>query len=150
MCAALLQEKKQWLEKLRGAEAEVERCRAEAQQLRLQHLQLPHSSGSSSAQAGGGAASCGDRRQQEQELLQRLLEAQAGESALRSVLGEAREEQVAACKALSGELRRVHALERLRISEWNPPLFASIAVRLVLLPAAHAASHSRPWHCAGS
>ena len=122
MCAALLQEKKQWLEKLRGAEAEVERCRAEAQQLRLQHLQLTSSSDNSSsglAGSGGNAASCDDRQQQrqQQELLQRLLEAQAGEAALRSVLGEAREEQVAACKALSRELRRVHALERLRISE---------------------------------
>ena len=48
---------------------------------------------------------------------QQLLTGAAGEAALRSVLGEAREEQVAACKALSRELRRVHALERLRISE---------------------------------
>ncbi|PSC68373.1 DSBA family thioredoxin domain containing [Micractinium conductrix] len=103
--AALLQEKKAWLDKLRAAEAEAERCREEAQHLRVQHLQLCGSGGSAAA------------AEQQQERVQRLLEAQAAEAALRSVLNEAREELVAACKALSGELRRVHALERLRISD---------------------------------
>lgn len=117
--AALLQEKKSWLEKLRVAEAEAQRCRSEAAQLRLQQLQVgpgPVSTNSSSA-----AEQALQQRQQQQgreeQLLQSLLEAQAAEAALRAVLSEAREEQVAACRALSAELRRVHALERLRISD---------------------------------
>lgn len=119
LAAALLQEKKSWLEKLRVAEAEAQRCRSEAAQLRLQQLQVgpgPVSTNSSSA-----AEQALQQRQQQQgreeQLLQSLLEAQAAEAALRAVLSEAREEQVAACRALSAELRRVHALERLRISE---------------------------------
>lgn len=104
--AGLLQEKKAWLERLRAAEAEAERCRTEAQQLRLQHLQLqPAATGNTAA---GGS-----------ELLGLLLEAQADEAALRGVLNEAREQQIAAAKGLSAELRRVHALERLRISKWE-------------------------------
>lgn len=122
--AALLQEKKSWLEKLRAAEGEAERCRSEAAQLRLQQLQLGPAIG-----GGGDGSSCSmaqhiqQQKQQsqgrEEQLLQWLLGAQAAEAALRAVLCEAREEQVAACKALSSELRRVHALERLRVSEWR-------------------------------
>lgn len=44
--------------------------------------------------------------------MQALVEAQAQEAALRSVLGEVRREQLATCKAVSNELRRVHALEQ--------------------------------------
>lgn len=113
MLAGLQQEKKQWLERLRAAEAEAERCRAEAQQLRLQRLQLLPGGGGDLALAGALSRS----GQPAAELVEQLLEAQAAEAALRSVLGEAREQQVAAAKALASELRRVHALERLRISD---------------------------------
>lgn len=41
----------------------------------------------------------------------------AAEAALRSLLLEARQELIAACRALSGELHRVHKLEELRIRE---------------------------------
>ncbi len=47
-----------------------------------------------------------------EQLLQHLVEAQAQEAALRSVLAEVRQEQLATCKAVSNELRRVHALEK--------------------------------------
>lgn len=94
----------------------MERCRSEVAQLRLQQLQLGPATASSDS---SGTASHHAQQQQgrEEQLLQWLLGAQAAEAALRAVLCEAREEQLAACKALSAELRRVHALERLRISE---------------------------------
>lgn len=108
--AALLQEKQQWLQKLRAAEAEAERCRTEAQALRLQLLHLLPST-------GAGPAAAQQQEEQREQLVQQLLDGQAAEAAMREVLAEAREEQVAACKALAAELRRVHALERLRIGE---------------------------------
>jgi hypothetical protein len=53
-----------------------------------------------------------------QLLVKQLLDGQAAEAALAGVLAEAREEQLAACKALAAELRRVQSLERLRMSEF--------------------------------
>ena len=46
-----------------------------------------------------------------------MLQAVAAEAALRSLLLEARQELMGACRALSGELHRVHKLEELRIRE---------------------------------
>ena len=45
------------------------------------------------------------------------MEAHAQEAALRAVLGEVRAEQVATCRAVGAELRRVHALEGLRLAD---------------------------------
>ncbi|KAI7840286.1 hypothetical protein COHA_006068 [Chlorella ohadii] len=86
---ALVQEKRGWLDKLAAAEAEAERYRGEAQQLRLRLL-----------------PSAADEQ---------VLQAVAAEAALRSLLLEARQELMSACRALSGELHRVHKLEELRI-----------------------------------
>ncbi len=48
-------------------------------------------------------------------LSEQVLQAVAAEAALRSLLLEARQELMSACRALSGELHRVHKLEELRI-----------------------------------
>lgn len=93
--AGLLQEKTRLLEKLKAAETVAERAQAEAQQLRLGRLTLLPGG----AFAGSGGASS-------QELLDLLLEARVAEAALRGVLLEARDEQTAAARALSSELRR--------------------------------------------
>ena len=111
--AVLQAEKRAWLERLRAAEGEAQRHRAEASALRLQRLELGAAGMGVGISGSGGSSSGGN----DAELLERLLEAQAAEAALRSLLDEAREQQVAAAKALSSELRRVHALERLRISD---------------------------------
>eukprot|EP00887_Chlorella_sp_A99_P006443 scaffold3.g6443.t1 len=102
---ALLQEKERVLEALAAAEAQLEEARGEAARLRMQRLCLAPGAG-----AGGTAA----------ERL--LLEAQAAEAALRSVLAEARQQQLAACRSLSAELRRCHALEA------GPPRCAAMAL----------------------
>jgi hypothetical protein len=109
--AALTQEKAQWLEKLRAVEAGAEQCRSEARQLRVRHLAMPGRPLPADRPLGSAEG------QERDALVQLVLEAQAGEAALRGVLAEEREEQVAACKALAAELRRVHALERLRAGE---------------------------------
>lgn len=129
-----MQEKRGWLEKLAAAEAEAERYRGEAQQLRLRLLPS-----SADEQVGAGFSATGHRQEHEMNkrhctargtvgaichwpvsrpwLRKQVLQAVAAEAALRSLLLEARQELIAACRALSGELHRVHKLEELRIRE---------------------------------
>ncbi len=53
-----------------------------------------------------------DHSIQQEQLLQHLVEAQVQEGALRQVLQDVRGEQLATCRAVSAQLRRVHALEK--------------------------------------
>jgi hypothetical protein len=82
----------------------------------MQCVQAGPGSGGCTALALALASANGEARAsspaQGEQLLQHLVEAQAQEAALRSVLEEVRQEQLATCRAVSNELRRVHALEK--------------------------------------
>ena len=82
------------LERLAGAERELEAARAEK------------------ASAPGGAA----EHQHEGEAAQALEQSQAERAALRLLLEEARAEQAFTAVALAAELRRTHALQQ-RVAE---------------------------------
>ena len=106
----LLREKQGLLEALAGTERELEERTAELARLRMQRLCL--AAGAGDERGGGAGGSSGSSWGEQCQRV--LLEAQAADAAMRSVLAEARQQQLAACRSLSAELRRVHALTEQR------------------------------------